>query len=183
MKPFYFFISLCFLIIVSCKSQKVVVSPAELDAFNDLVKSQHFQIESDWLYPQGSIALQQVLNSGILPGGNNANSINLIGNPNFLNISGDSISSYLPYYGERQMNIDYGGRDSAIEFDGTMKNYEVEHNQDNSYTITFDAKSRSENFKVFIKLSPNLKTDMTVNGNSRSSIRYTGKVHPLNEEL
>lgn len=167
---------------VSCKSQKPIMSQADMDAFNTLVKSQHYEIESDWLYPHASMALQQVLNSGVLPAGNNANSISLGGNSNFLKISGDSISSYLPYYGERQMSVDYGGRDSTIEFDGTVNNYQIEQNKDMSYTITFDAKSNFEGFKVFIKLSPNLKSDMTISGNTRSSIRYTGTVKPIVED-
>ncbi|WP_372756641.1 DUF4251 domain-containing protein [Mariniflexile sp.] len=181
MKSFYFFISVNVLTLMSCVSHKSIVSQEDIDALDSLVKNQRFQIHSDWLYPQASIALQQVLNSGILQGGNNANSISLIGNPNFIRISGDSISSYLPYYGERRMQVDYGGRDSTIEFEGLVKNYKVEKNKDHSYTISFEAKSKMEGFKVFIELTPTLKSDVTISGNSRSSINYIGNVKPLDE--
>ena len=126
MKLFHLFVCLSMLVLTACNSTKTVISQENLDAFNNLVASQNFEIESDWLYPQASMALQQVLNSGILSGGNNANSVSLIGNSNFLKISGDSISSYLPFYGERQMNVSYGGSDSTIEFEGTVKNYKAE---------------------------------------------------------
>jgi hypothetical protein len=115
----------------------------------------------------------------LLPFGSSSGSINLIGNQNFLTVSKDSISSYLPYYGERQMQVTYGGSDSAIQFDGVMNNYKVEKDKNNGYTISFEAKSKSENFKVYIKLSPNLMSNITLIGSSRFSISYSGTVTPI----
>lgn len=182
MRAVILIISLSIFVFTSCKSSLLEMTQAELDAFNNIVNNQKFQIESDWLYPQGSAALQRVLNSGILQGGSTSNAISLLGNYNFLKISGDSISSYLPFYGERHMQVGYGGGDSAIEFEGTVKNYRVERNKDHSYNISFDAKSKNEEgFSVYIRLSPYLKSDMTINGNARSSIRFTGIVKPISE--
>lgn len=165
----------------SCGSSKTTFSQANSDALDALVQKKHFKTESDWAHPQATAALQQVVNSGLLGPGSSAGAISLAGNYNHLTISGDSISSHLPYFGERQMNVDYGGGDSAIEFDGVMKNYKAEKNKDHSYTISFEAKSKSENFNVSIKLFPSLKSDMMVSGSSRFSIRYSGSVQELAE--
>lgn len=174
MKPYQIIIVLCFLIVSSCASHKSLISQEVMVAFDALVKSRQFEITSDMLYPQNSMALQNVLNTMVLQGGNNANAISLIGNSNFLKISGDSITSYLPFYGERFMNVDYGGSDSSIELKGLLKNYQLEQHKDKSYTISFDAQSKKEGFSVFIRLYPNMRSEIYVSGISRSPIRYSG---------
>ncbi len=181
MKFLYFFIGI--LMLFSCGASKSVATQAEIDALNAIVKNQKFHIESDWAYPQVTNAVQQVLSSGLMQPGNTPNAISLIGNYNFLTISGDSISSFLPYYGERQMQVAYGGGDSAIQFDGVFKDYKVtQNNKDNSYTISLEATSKTENFQVFIRLYPNLKARMTLRGMSRFSISYSGDLETTDQD-
>lgn len=167
----------------SCGTSKYTVTEAEREALNNLIESRRFIIESDWAYPQTSMAMQKVMNSGLMGPGNTASNISLLGNYNFLKIEGDSVTSRLPYFGERQMMVDYGGTDSAIEFNGLLKNYQVEWHKNNKLSIGFEAKSNSENFRVSISVSPNLKTDMVLSGTGRSSIRYSGVIKPVNEGL
>ncbi|AUP77383.1 DUF4251 domain-containing protein [Flavivirga eckloniae] len=181
MRFVYFFIGII-IMTYSCKSSKTVATQAEIDFLSTTVKNKKFNIESIWAYPQVTNAMQQVLNSGLLQPGSTANAISLIGNDNFLTINGDSISSFLPYFGERQMQIAYNGGDSAIQFKGIVENYEAVQNKDNSYAITFQARSNSESFQVYIKLFPSLKTHMTLNGNSRFSISYSGSLEPIPQE-
>lgn len=171
------------LVNISCKSSKASGTLQQIEALEHLVQKRSFQIESQWAQPQTTYAVQQVMNSGILGPGNNSGNINLIGNPNFLKIKGDSISSYLPYYGERQMNVDYGGTDSAIELDGLMSNYKVKINKDQSRTISFEAKDNNENYSIFIRLFPNLNSDMLINSSTRFPIRYSGTVENEKEQL
>lgn len=176
MKFNFWFISFMVFTLFSCSSSKNTTSNSQIEALNTLVENKNFSIESNWAYPQTTNALQQVLNSGLLPLGSGSGNINLIGNSNFLRISGDSISSYLPYFGERQMQIDYGGRDSAIEFNGIMENFKSKKNSDNSYSMSFKATSNNEIFNVYIKLWPKLKSDIVLNSPSRFTIRYSGDV-------
>ncbi|MCB4808452.1 DUF4251 domain-containing protein [Tamlana sp. 62-3] len=177
MKTFYALILTAVFIQFSCKSSKNKASESEIKTLTQLVENKKFIIESDWANPQVTNAMQQVLNSGILQPGSNASSINLIGNSNYLKISGDSIYSYLPYFGERQMHVNYGGTDSAIQFKGLMSDYKVSKRKDAGYNISFNAKSNSENFNVYITLWPNLKSSMSLNSSSRFSISYTGSVN------
>lgn len=174
------FIALAF---ISCGASKTRATDAEIEALNILIKNKQFTIESDWAYPQVTNAMQQVLNSGLLQPGSSAGSISLVGNTNFLTVSGDSISSYLPYFGERQMQVDYGGTDSGIQFSGLMKDYKTVKNKDQSFDITFNAKSNNENFNVYIKIYPSLNTDMTLNSSSRFPIRYSGVAKPKEKQI
>ncbi|TBN06610.1 DUF4251 domain-containing protein [Hyunsoonleella flava] len=166
-------------LIISCKSSKVQLSPEEEKQFRDLVASQEFTVESDWAYPQLTNAMTQVLNSMLMWPNNNGGAINLIGNANFLTIKGDSVTSYLPYFGERQMQVGYGGTDSAIEFNGVMEDFKVEEGKNNRKIISFSAKSNAENFNVIITLFPNLNSEIYLRSPSRFFIRYTGNFGPI----
>ena len=107
-------------------------------------------------------------------------SISLIGNPNFLKLSGDSIQSYLPYFGERQM-VSNRSDNGAIEFKDTIKDYTVVKDDDNKYTLEFEAKSKSESYDVVIQIFPNLKTEILLKGAKRFPIRYTGTLTAVSE--
>lgn len=165
---------------LSCKSSKSKFTDSQIKTLETLVEKRNFTIESDWAYPQVSTAMQQVLNSGILQPGNAAGAISLIGNSNFLTITGDSITSYLPYFGERQMSVDYGGRDSAIQLKGLIENYTEEKGKNNVSILKFDANSKSENFRVSIRLFPNLKSEIIILGATRFPISYAGRIEAIN---
>ncbi|MBD0822704.1 DUF4251 domain-containing protein [Aestuariibaculum marinum] len=183
MKALTFLLSLFILTIFSCGSTQYAATPEEIQALKKLVDSKSFYIESEWAYPQVTAAMSQVLNSPLMRGGaSGGGNINLIGNPNFLKLEGDSITSYLPYFGERRMGGAYGGTDSGIEFKGLVKDYEVKPNKHSGYTIKFDATSNNENFDVSIDLYPNMKSSMTLTGNTRTTIQYTGEVSAKKEE-
>lgn len=174
MKSFYLIIGIWMVIISSCSSYKSSVTEAQANRLDSIMEKPEFTIESNWAYPQATAALQQIANTGLLGVGNNASAINLIGNYNFLTISGDSITSSLPFYGERQMNVNYGGGDSAIELEGIMEDYQAIKNKDKSYTLTFKAKSKSEKFNTTIKIFPNLKANIFLWSGSRNPIEYSG---------
>ncbi|MDG1730826.1 MAG: DUF4251 domain-containing protein [Algibacter sp.] len=182
MKAFYLYTIVFFLLFTSCKSLKNNTKDTQIRALNALVESKYYTIESNWANPQLTNAMQQVLNSGILQPGNSANAISLIGNSNFLTISGDSISSHLPYFGERQMHVDYGGGDSAIQLEGVLEDYTTKKGKHNRYNISFDAKSKSEYFTVNITLFPNLTSLIQITGSGRFPISYTGHVKSLKKE-
>ena len=179
MKKMYVYPIVIMLVFAACKSSKSSATPEQINIFNELVSSKEFTIESEWAYPQMTNAMTQVMNSSLMWPRNNAGTISLIGNPNFLTIKGDSVKSYLPYFGERQMQVAYAGTDSAIQFDGLMKDFTIEEGKNNTKIISFKAKSNNEGFNVVITLYPNLKAEMGLQGSSRFFIQYRGDVMPL----
>ncbi len=181
MKMYINILYVFFIVMFSCKSASQY-SDAQIKNLETLIESKRFTIESDWARPQVTYAMQQVLNSGILQPGSAPNAISLIGNANFLTISGDSIKAYLPYFGERQMNVGYGGRDGAIKLDGLLEDYVFEAKKRNSYLITFNANSKIEAYNISIAVFPNMKSEIRVNSSSRFPISYTGEIERINRD-
>lgn len=176
-------ITLLTLLVVSCLARKSTATPQQIMILDNLVDSQSFVIESYWALPQFTNSLMAIQNTGLLGPGNSAGRISLIGNSNELRIHNDMISSKLPYFGEMQSVSGYNSAGGSIAFEGKPKDYKVTKNDNSSYTITFDAKSYSENFNVMIHLYPNLKSKIILNGAKRFPIRYTGIVSSNSRRL
>lgn len=178
MKSIYIYIIL-FILMTSCATTKVI----DNNQIKKIVAQQSFNLESDTAQPLFTVGMSQLENSGLLGPGNSANNISLIGNSNFLKITGDSITSYLPYFGERRASVGYGTDNSAIEFKGVVKEYlAVWNEQKQHYHITFQAKSNNELFDVRMTLYPNLKSYITLSSSTRTSITYVGKVNGIKED-
>ena len=167
---------------LNCSSSKTRATPSQIAALDQLVTTQTFVIVSNWALPQSTGSLMALQNAGFFAAGDSASNISLIGNPNELKINNDVVSSKLPFFGEVQSSTGYNGSNSSISFDGEMKEYRVEKNENSSYTIMFDARSHSENFDVTIHLYPNLRSEIILKGAKRFPIRYTGFVSSISEE-
>ena len=150
---------------------------------DELVASKQFRIESQWARPQGGSSINSLSASNLRPPGSSGNRINLIGNYNFLEMDGETVSAILPYFGERQVAGDHYSGNSGIEFEGTPRNLVIEKNEKKkSYEIAFDIDNNTETFQVNIQLYRNLKSNVTINSNQRFVIRYDGKVMELPEK-
>ncbi|WP_299554462.1 DUF4251 domain-containing protein [Seonamhaeicola sp.] len=164
----------------ACGGSKSSTKQAEKEALKTLINERHFTVEYDWAYPFPRAAVQQI--SGLLRPGDTPNSINLIGNSNFLTISGDSIKSHLPFYGERFFNAGYSDTDGPITFNGLISDYQLKENKNGSYDMSFDAKNSDENFNVVITLFPGLRSHLLLRGNTRAQIRYSGRAQAIKDE-
>ncbi|WP_298497734.1 DUF4251 domain-containing protein [uncultured Algibacter sp.] len=180
MKANWLIICVFLVVCLSCKSSKSKFTETQINALETLITSRNYTIKSDWAKPQVTNAMQQVLNSGVLQPGNTAGAISLIGNDNYLTVSNDSVTSYLPYYGERQMGTIYGDN-GGIELNGILENYQVSKGKHQSYLVKFNASSKTERFNVIIQLFPNLKSEMSILSSSRFPISYTGIIKSSNE--
>ncbi len=179
----YLFITTFFLLLGCGGSSRVVAPSDESRALDSLMVQNNFIIEADWASPQLTASMASIANSGLLGIGNNANNINLIGNPNFLKVQGDTISAYLPYFGERQMGGGYG-TSSAIEFKGIPDNLKIEKdNKKQLYRIRFNIQGdKTETYNVVIDLYPNKTSFINVNSSQRFPIRYQGNVAAIKKE-
>ncbi len=167
-----------FLHLAGCASSKseTVVNNTVLDS---LVAQRNFRIESQMAYPQLTSGLVSIANAGLLQPGSSAGAISLIGNPNYIIIKNDSISGYLPYYGERQMGAIPGDTNAGIEFENIAKEYSVEKGKKNSYVIKFkiqDKQNNTETYQVTLQLYPSMRSDIRVNSSHRFQIQYRGTI-------
>ncbi|TWO33001.1 DUF4251 domain-containing protein [Seonamhaeicola sediminis] len=163
------------IIIIGCSSRKQLTATADkMEKIHAIVKMDTINIISNWANPLNS---NMIANTGLLPVGSTAGNISLIGNANYFKIIGDSVSIYLPYYGEWRFAPPYGARETGISFDGKPKEYKQTFNKKkNKYEYYFELKNNAEIFQINLTLFPNLNTDIHVNSNLRAYIGYRGEV-------
>lgn len=165
---------------VSCSSLKYNATDAEIANLKDIVKSKKIALSFDWAQPIG-------LNMGVtglqslMPPGSTTNNINLIGNPNFLNINKDSIHMDLPYYGQQQLGRGYNTNDTGVSFKGTPYKTETEF-KENKYILKYWLDSKYDDYRIIITLFANKKSVLRVNSSHRTTINYDGTWKPLTEE-
>ncbi|MEN8788124.1 MAG: DUF4251 domain-containing protein [Flavobacteriaceae bacterium] len=177
MRKSFLYIAVIFLAGFALQAQK------DTKALDEFVNSKEFRIESTWARPQATSATNAIAGSNLQAPGSSGNRINLIGNFNYFEMKGDSVSAYLPYYGERQFGNGHYSGDTAIEIKTIPRELVVEKNEKKGYyTISFMADQGTETFQVNLKLFPNLKSLMTINSNQRFVINYEGKLMALKEE-
>jgi hypothetical protein len=174
------FVVLFGVLAIGCKSsQKIVVSNSSLDK---MIARQAFKIEVNAAEPMVTTALAQIANSGLMRPGNTMSRIDVTGEGYFVKMDGDSITAYLPYFGERQMGGGYGS-DAGIKFDGTARDIEITKDESkNSYEITFGSNDSTESYLFTIDVLNNLNTTVHVRSSHRNWIRYQGKAKELETE-
>jgi len=175
-------ICVCFLmalILVSCGSSKNADATTNKE-LNEWIADKSFEIESNFAMPTNTTAVNAVLNSNLLGPGMSSGQINLIGNPNYLRIKGDSIYADLPFFGERRMGGGYGQSDGGINIAGLAKDYKVTTKR-GMYIITFSARDKkgTEGYNFILNLSPSLTANFSVNSTQRTTIQYRGDVAAL----
>jgi len=100
-------------------------------------------------------------------------SINLT-SPYALTVKGDSIKSYLPYFG-RAYSIPYGGGE-GLNFEGKINNYTVESGKKNATVITMDITSSDDRINYVVQIYPNGVASIYVTPQNRQAISFDGEV-------
>ena len=162
--------------LIACGSANVN-SAADEATLQAMMETKSFEIISQSASPQNTTAFNAVANSGLLMPGSSAGLISLIGNTNYLKVHGDTISGFLPFYGERRLGGSYGTQDVGIKFEGIPSDYEVKIGKKNVREIRFtihDKEQRSEEYQIRINIYPNLSANINVNSSHRTSISYRG---------
>lgn len=145
-----------------------------------IVEGKEFRIESTWARAQGGTGVNAIAEAGLQQPGSSGNRFNLIGNFNYLEMKGDSVAAYLPYFGEQQFGNGHYSDQTAIEFEGIPRKLSIEKNEKKKrYDVSFEIDRDLETFQVNIQLYHNLKSQITVNSNQRFVIRYDGRVMEL----
>lgn len=167
--------------LVSCGLSREV-SAEDLSRLDSIVEQRYFEIEAQFARPLATNALNQLDNAGLFRPGDNASQINLQGTSNYFRFEGDTVSSNLPYYGERQFGGGYGTA-SGVDFKGVPSDLKIAKDDDKHlYTIKFDIRQESENYQVTLTLYPSLKAFINVNSSQRFPISYDGTLKMLNKE-
>lgn len=175
--------------LVSCNSGRSYSEQElrEFETLQEMVNSPSLEIVSSSAKPMASVAFDRVANSNVLGSGNNAGNINLSSNSNYLRIVNDSVSAFLPFFGEQNFGGGYNGNHAGIEFDGVPQHYSVKvDNKKQAIHIAFatnDKFRNSEHYKVYITLYPNYRSIIRIQSSSRSVIEYEGRFHEFESKI
>lgn len=177
--------SLFIVLLLGCGASNKTAQVSEADklALQDLVESGRLEFTAEWARPLLTSSMNSIANSGLLAPGNTAGRINLLGNPAYLRVVGDSVYAYLPYYGERNMVTGYGNTNNAIQFEGVAKDFELmEDSKTQGYNLNFSVDNDTETYTVFAKIFPGMGGTVNVNSTHRQTISYTGEISALDED-
>ncbi|MGC9355837.1 MAG: DUF4251 domain-containing protein [Mariniphaga sp.] len=89
-------------------------------------------------------------------------------------IKGDSIFSYLPFYGVAY-HVEYGGRNSAFDFSLPIENYEI-HEKEKGYQINLEVKNKMDYITYSFHLSELGYSTLNVTSTNRQAISYYGRM-------
>jgi len=147
-----FALALLLCLLFACKSFETSIAPEQLQSAAD---GRNFAIDITDMYPMRA------------PG-------KYVGGDYFVRVSGDSVSSYLPYMG-RAYRASYNGG-NPLDFDGPMLTYESGVGKRNASIVQFTARSEQEVLAYRIVLYANGEADVDVASNNRDFISYKGRV-------
>ena len=136
---------------------------SKFENVKSLIESKNFRFEGTWAYP--------------MRGG----SINLIGNPNSLDVKGDSVNVYLPFFGVSQLS--HYNTNGGFKYEGPAENYEVAYDdKKQKATITFNVHQEVERLDVTITISSIDNANVDVISSHRDIMRYKGDLEKLEEK-
>jgi hypothetical protein len=95
-------------------------------------------------------------------------------------IKGDSIFSYLPFFGVAY-HVEYGGRNSAFDFSLPVENYEMEEDR-NGYRIKLEIKNKIDYITYSFHISELGYSTLNVTSTNRQAISYYGSIQKPDKE-
>lgn len=151
--------------LMSCGGTKNAKEQETFAKLKNMLHNQAFEIENEWADPL------------------RWNMINLIGNPNHIRFSKDSVDIFLPYFGERQMGGGYGDRHGGIVYRGEPKDLSIEENEKKQkITLKFSGRNENEILRFIIILYPDGGANTTINSSQRDAISFRGDFNVLPEK-
>jgi len=103
--------------------------------------------------------------------------------PYDLEMRGDSVKAYLPYFG-RAYQASYGSSDGGIKFEELSKEKTVEFNErKSSYLISFEVKDQRDSYKISLSVGVSGYADLRISPTNRQAISYYGIVEALPKKV
>ena len=172
------------LLFFCCGSSKTEAElAAEANAYNDLkslVAKKNLKFDAEVAYPFQTNDVITVTNALMRQTENANGRFSLSANEDYLEIRQDSSEAKLSYFGELR-NASYAdSRDTAIEFDNVVEEFNVlENDKKKTITISYKVRNETEQFNVKMLLFPNGKANVAIYGSNRTTIRYNGSIEDI----
>lgn len=167
---------------MSCASTVQVTDKIEKnETIINLVDSKKFEIKNEFVTP---IAANGMISDIIAPR-DNATNLSLDRNDSHFKIVNDSISVYLPFFGERRI-LTYGYSPSSHEgfivYSGIPQKFKSYYDEaTNEYRYDMRFRKNCEAFRIRLTIYGDGSTRIFLSSTNRSSLFYSGKVKLLEE--
>ena len=149
-----------FMLITGCSASKNLKKEEKVAKETELrkaIENRTFVVEVDRAFPMGA-------------------SSRMLTSLYSLTVSGDTVKSYLPFFG-RAYSVPYGGGEGLI-FDSTMTDYQSSIDTKGKATIEFKTKSKEDNLVYQVQIFMNGAASVDVTSINRQPISFTGKAYP-----
>ncbi|MDR1337148.1 MAG: DUF4251 domain-containing protein, partial [Tannerella sp.] len=93
-----------------------------------------------------------------------------------LTVRGDTVISYLPYFG-RAYSLPYGGG-KGLNFESTLTVYSLSFDAKGTARISFQTRSENETLLYLIEVFSNGSSVIRVTSNNRQSVSFYGTLEP-----
>lgn len=153
-KHFYIltlFFSIAFLLAGTIHAQKLDRNKVE-----NMVTSKHFVFKPQTMIPTSGMVKQLTFDYD-------------------LRIMGDSISTYLPYFGRSYEPI-APGEEGGVNFNSSNFSYKVEPRKKGGWDIIILPKDTKDVRQLFFTISPDGFASLQIISNSKQAISYTGYI-------
>ncbi|THD69601.1 DUF4251 domain-containing protein [Robertkochia marina] len=178
-----FVFCLLVLLMVSCGSSKSEPTPEELSSLKALLEERDFEFQALWALPQTTREMAALANAGLLRNGDTPNRINLVGNPNYLRMTGDSVDVNLPYYGVQRMNVSLDPRKNGFNFHKPYQGFELTYKPEKQlYEVRFEVTDKTNSYWMILTVYPGRTAYLKVNSSNRDFINYEGKISSIKEK-
>lgn len=138
-----------------CAQDRAEQKEKEAEQVKELLESGRFTIEVDRALPmQGKPVNLTTLYS--------------------LEMRGDSVVSYLPYFG-RAYSLPYGGGE-GLRFETLVSDYQLSYNKKGKAHIRFTARTKEDTFQFHVDVFTNGSATIGVTSTNRQEISYQGKL-------
>lgn len=147
------------------KAEQEIKIEQQFKALQDLIRSNHFQVTIDRVYPMNGADLTRFNPEGTIT------------------VTDSTAKGKLPYFG-RAYTLPYG-EGGGIEFDGLIKKREVkiiEKKRKSSILYQFHVAGQNDVYRITIQSFPGGTCSVSINSNNRRNISYSGKIESIPDQ-
>jgi hypothetical protein len=174
----------------SCKTNQIAKAEAkanDLKILDSLYAKKDYHIKINVAYPFASVATTKVANELLRNTGNSANRIDVSGDGNFIKIQNDTVSGYLPFFGEsRTSSVSYGGTDLDIQFEEPLKDLKKQINTEKPKLklefTTEQKRNNNEKYDVSIDIYPNKNVRVNIRPVHKTVMQYDGRLDEFSKD-
>ena len=156
-------------------SKDPLVTANTLNKIENLALERAYVVSLNTAYPQNSAASQRVLNSILMPTGNNAARIDIAGNNASITVDSNmSTAAGVPFFGEQRVSGGYNEMDGPFDFNAEIKDYKVER-RDEKITVTYEViNNDGDNLDIRLDIYEAYSVRAMIISTKRTNMQYDG---------